>query len=425
MPPLVFGSYQSLCSEVSLQEPATLQWRFNGSNLVDATNSCFYLGWLQASQEGEYSVVATAASGIYFSPPILLTGQYTPPSSAYPNLTVGSADALFGEDISLSANYTRSPSFVQWRFNGADLLGETNATLALLAVITNQAGQYSFTTTNLGGMTTSSVVEVTVRYQAQEFVSNVFSQSVVEGTTARFQAYARSGPPPVYFLQLNGTNVAVPFTYEGCCGPGTGGFSLFDTTVTDAGRYRMIASNDLGSATSAEVTLSVGPAGPLDRWTQRNPLPQSQSLFAVAHGPNQFVAVGGRGTLLTSSDGSNWALQNRRADVALTGVAYGGGLFAAVGAGGTILSSSGGTNWSYRYTAVSTFLNSVTYGAGRFVAVGSAPGLSTLILHSSDAIHWERILLNGFHAQQCVGYGEGRFIAAGASSILVSTDGMN
>lgn len=427
--PFLVGDYRNLSAEVSLPEPATLQWRFHGTNLVDATNLVLFLSPVQLGDAGEYSVVATTISGVYTSPPIVLTVYYVPPSSA---IVHGSPSALVGEDVSLWASFAGSPAFVQWRFNGTNLAGETNRTLALLAVTTNQAGQYSFTATSPAGSTTSSVVTITVNYQPPIFSAHPASQSVVEGTTARFNAYAPAGPPPVYFLELNGTNVAVPFTYEGCCGANSGGFSLFDTTVADAGHYRIIASNSLGVATSTVATLTVTPAGPLDRWTQRNPLPQSQPLFAVAHGTNQFVAVGDRGTILTSPDGSNWALQNRRADVSLNGVAYGGGLFVAVGEGGTILSSSDGTNWSYRYTAPypapsTPLLNSVTYGAGRFVAVGSAPGLglSTLILHSSDGAHWERISLNGFYAQQCVAYGDGRFIAAGASSIMVSTDGLN
>jgi hypothetical protein len=33
-------------------------------------------------------------------------------------------------------------------------------------------------------------------------------------------------------------------------------------------------------------------ADPLDQWTWRNPLPQGNSLFGIAYGNNQFVAVG-------------------------------------------------------------------------------------------------------------------------------------
>ena len=425
VPPLMIGSYQYLCATVSLPEPATPQWRFNGTNLVGATNFCHYLYPLQPGDAGDYTVVATTASGSYTSPPIALTIYYAPPTQAQPLFVIGSSLALVGEDVSLNAAYAGSPSFIQWRFNGVNLPGQTNGSLALLAVTTNQAGLYSFTASNISGLTTSSVVILNVNYQPPIFALYPSSLSVVEGTTARFQAYAQGGPLPEYFLEFNGTNIAVPLTYEGCCGPATSGFSLLDTTFADAGSYRIIASNFLGMATSIVATLTVTPAGPLDRWTQRNPRPQSQPLFAVAHSTNQFVAVGDRGTILTSPDGANWALQNRRADVALYGAAYGGGLFVAVGAGGTILSSSDGTNWAYRYTANQTAWNAVTYADGRFVVVGTAPGFNTLILHSTDGLHWEKIPIGNFFAQLSVAYGNGRFIAVGTFSIMTSTDGTN
>ncbi len=421
VPPLALGIFQRLCAQVS-QPTTTFQWRFNGTNLAGATRTCLDLDPLQPSHAGEYSVVATTTTGIYTSAPISLTVHYAPPRQAFPS----HRDLAFvGEDVGFQAYYSGSPGFIQWRFNGAELPGQTNASLSLLAITTNQAGQYSFTATNQGGATTSSVVTLSVYYSPPVFINQPFSQSLVEGNTARFTSYARGGPPPEYFLEQNGTNVAVPFTYQGCCGQGVGGFSLLDTTLSDAGRYRVVASNAFGTAASAAVSLAVMPAGPLDRWSQRNPLPQSQPLLAVAHSTNQFVAVGERGTILTSTDGSNWALQNRRGDVALNGVAYGGGLWVAVGDGGTILSSSDGTNWSYRFTASATALNAVTYSTGRFVAVGSAPGLSTLIMHSTNGVNWARIPINSFSAEQCVTYGNGLFIAAGSSSILTSPDGTN
>ncbi|MBL9168383.1 MAG: hypothetical protein JNN07_11630 [Verrucomicrobiales bacterium] len=423
-PPFAIGSSQSLCLETSLPEPLSYQWRFNGTDLPEATNSCHFLEPLQAGEAGDYSVVVTSASSVSTSPPIAITVYYAPPTWAQPGFSIGSASSLVGDDVILHASYVGSPSRVQWRFNGMDLPGETNVPMALLSVAPNHAGEYSFTAGNVAGMTTSSVVRLDVSYQAPVFAAQPADQSVVEGAIVRLTARARGGPPPEYFLEQNGTDIAVPFTYDASFND-LGGFNLFDVTAADAGGYRIIASNSFGSATSRVATLTVTPSGPLDRWTRRNPLPQSHPLLAVAHGTNQFVAVGERGTILTSPDGSNWALQSGRADVSLNGVTYGGGLFVAVGGGGTILSSADGTNWAYRYTAAGTFLNGVTHAQGRFVAVGSAPGLSTLLLHSTDGLRWERVPMDGLYAQQCVGYGNGRFIAGGSGSVIVSTDGTN
>lgn len=427
-PPLMVGSDQAFDAEVSL--PSTeflegLQWCFNGNVMAGATNQTLLLNHLDAHDVGEYSVVAYTSSGNYTSPPITLSIYYEAPSHAEPWIMQGSSSALVGTDVRLAADYYGSPSDIQWCLNGEALPGQTNWLLALLAVTTNQAGQYSFIASNVSGMTTSTVVRLTVEYQPPLFVSDPASQSVVEGTTARFQAWALAGPPPVYFLEHNGTNVAVPLTYTPWGGEASGGFSLLDTTIADAGDYRIIATNWLGSATSTVAALTVTVAGPLDRWTRRNPLPQADPIYAIAHGTNQFVAVGDRGTILTSSDGSNWTLQSRRVDLPLNGVAYGDGVFVAVGAGGTILSSSDGTNWAYRFTAADTSFDAVTYGAGRFVAVGSRRWCPTVVMYSTDGVKWEEACLDGYAAGYGVTYGNGLFVAVGGASIMVSIDGKN
>ncbi len=416
------GTCINFSSAVALAVPYTLQWQFNGRALAGENHPWLSRCLLSPNEAGNYALVVSHAAGSYTSAPIELTLYYAPPTNPSPYFLSGREAALVGEDLSLAAAYNGSPGFIQWRFNGATLPGETNRALPLLAVAPNQAGHYSFVVTNLAGAATSSVATVTVSYQSPIFQTQPASQSVVEGTKARMAASAAAGPPPVYFLEHNGVEVAVPFTHEGCCSEG--GFSLIETTLADAGGYRIIASNFLGTAASSVAALTITPAGPLDRWAQRNPRPQSEPLLAVAHGPDQFVAVGARGAILTSSDGTEWALQNRRADVTLNGLAYGAGLFVAVGEGGTVLSSPDGTNWSFRFTAAGTTLRAVTWSAGRFVAVGGAPGVTTLVMHSSDGLSWSRIPLNSFSAGQSVTAGNGVFVAAGSASVLRSPDGI-
>jgi photosystem II stability/assembly factor-like uncharacterized protein len=59
----------------------------------------------------------------------------------------------------------------------------------------------------------------------------------------------------------------------------------------------------------------------------------------VTYGNGLFVAVGARGTILTSSDGANWTKQTSPTDDLLIAVTYGNGIFVAVGRYGTILTS--------------------------------------------------------------------------------------
>ncbi|MBU5615194.1 RCC1 domain-containing protein [Geomonas azotofigens] len=105
-------------------------------------------------------------------------------------------------------------------------------------------------------------------------------------------------------------------------------------------------------------------------------------LYSIAYGNGTFVAVGMKGTILTSVDGNYWSLAHSGTDSILNGVSFGNGAFVAVGEGGTILTSPDGFTWSRVNTGITTnTFNAVTYGAGSFVAVG----FNQLILQSGQA----------------------------------------
>lgn len=74
------------------------------------------------------------------------------------NLTV-----LTGSNALFTVNATGFPApDYRWRFNGTNLPGETNASLLLPAVTTNQAGPYSVAISNSLGAVTSQVAQFTV-----------------------------------------------------------------------------------------------------------------------------------------------------------------------------------------------------------------------------------------------------------------------
>ena len=62
-----------------------------------------------------------------------------------------------------------------------------------------------------------------------------------------------------------------------------------------------------------------------------------------------FIAVGGSGTLLTSSDGTTWTAQTTGTTNALRAVAYdGSSKLVAVGWSGTIITSSDGKTYTFK-----------------------------------------------------------------------------
>ena len=394
--------------------PPNYQWQFNGSDLPGQTNSYIYLNNVATNQSGLYKVIASNVLGST-SAVATLTVNVQPPSFSYlpANTTVLAGGAAYFYAAAIGGP---TPT-LQWSFNGSDLAGQTNFTLSLLNVTTNQGGTYTVVASNSLG-TASASATLTVTVQAPIFSGQPQSVTAVAGSTVDFFAVASAGPPPTYDLQLNGTNTAFLASDYVFAGNTYTHFSILDVTASDAGNYSILASNTFGSATSQVATLTVTPAGPLDRWHRRNPLPQGNELFGVTYGPGQFLAVGDTGAILSSPDGTNWTVQGLRTAAFLNGVTYAAGLFVAVGDLGAILTSADGVSWTPRHYGASTSLSSVAYGNGRFVAVGS------VVTTSTNGTTWETpaAFASGFN---CITFGNGFFVAMTASGqIWASPDGI-
>ena len=147
---------------------------------------------------------------------------------------------------------------------------------------------------------------------------------------------------------------------------------------------RLLLFQQLVSALLAPLIFTeIGRADPLDTWTWRNPLPTGNNLNGITYGNGQFVAVGNLGTILTSTDGTNWIQQQSGTAIGLWGIAYGNGQFVAEGGPGIILTSADGVKWAKHQPGP---VGPIAYGNGQFVAVGgdtvmtSADGVNPLVL---------------------------------------------
>ena len=143
---------------------------------------------------------------------------------------------------------------------------------------------------------------------------------------------------------------------------------------------------------------------------------------------NLFVAVGGSGTILTSSDGVNWTSITSGVSAILYDITYSSelGLFVAVGDDGTILTSLDCVTWTVRTSGISTTLYGITYSddLNLFVTVGG----SGEILTSSDGINWTNRISSVYADLWGIVYSSelNLFVAVGGSgTILTSSDGIN
>lgn len=122
-------------------------------------------------------------------------------------------------------------------------------------------------------------------------------------------------------------------------------------------------------------------------WEWKTPTPQGNTLQAIAHGGDSYVAVADAGTILISDDGASWSVTRAGGpDQALYAIAYGNGVFVAVGEGGAVLRSTDGRTWMQVTSATTTTLRRIAYGSAGFVACG---GLT--LVTSTDGLDWTAI----------------------------------
>lgn len=197
---------------------------------------------------GVYPVTLLAGHGkevITLPATITITSPAVPPQITTPprsQTVVEGSEAVF----SVIASGTE-PLLYQWKKDGTEVAGATNATLTLTGVTSPQAGAYTVTVSNEAGSVTSAPATLTVNVPPA-ITTQPLSQSVKEGVNVHFSVVATGTAPLRYQWQKNGADLA---------GATGATLDLANVRVTDAGDYTVIISNVAGAVTSEIATLSV------------------------------------------------------------------------------------------------------------------------------------------------------------------------
>ncbi len=176
--------------------------------------------------------------------------------------------------------------------------------------------------------------------------------------------------------------------------------------------------------------LAVAPAcsaHPLDVWNAR--FTNSTTLFSVAYGAGNFVAVGSGGMIAHSTNGIDWNAASETVQT-LSDVTYGAGKFIAVGSGGAILTSTNAIDWDDHSPGINLYLQKVVYGNSRFVALGYSISPSfNYSLVSMDGVFWSTNYIASNKPAGIFAYGSvgnGLFVYSEAiQTNLLSTDGIS
>jgi uncharacterized repeat protein (TIGR01451 family) len=226
-------------------EPLQFQWFLNDEAVTGATNASLILTNVQSAQAGIYVVAVSNDFGSVLSDEATLTVLVPPGILTQPNsrTIVQNNNVIFGVTAIGTA-----PFHYQWRKDGLDLEGQTNATLSLPKVQPFHAGAYTVLVSNQAGSILSEPATLTV-LERVSLLSQPVSLTVTQGNTAVFMVTASGEPLLRYLWFQNETNLLA--------GQTNATLTLTDVQSADAGTYQVVVTNLFSSAVSEPVTLTV------------------------------------------------------------------------------------------------------------------------------------------------------------------------
>lgn len=192
----------------------------------------------------------TAGSQIRLTGTALSTNRQPPVIVQSPtNQTVAAGSSA---SFTVGAEGTPELSY-QWRFEGADLAGQTGNSLTLLNVQPTNAGGYSVLVSNAYGTVTSSIATLTVLTYPPAITGQPQDRTVYAGKPATFSVAATGTTPLRYYWSHNATNLLAATTAT---------LTLPNVQSNNVGLYQVIVSNSYGQATSRLAQLTVVPPPP-------------------------------------------------------------------------------------------------------------------------------------------------------------------
>lgn len=380
--------------------PMSFQLLLNGTNVVSTTKialpdatAVFVLTNVQPVDSGVYSVLVSNAYGSALSAEATLIVTDSPPYivvqpvGQQSNITVQAYSTVTMRVIARGSE----PIWYQWRFNGVDIPGATNATLVLTNVTVDKTGYYSVLVSNPFGQTNSakaylSVVQVYVLpYMPSDLpaaLSNVIAIAAGEYHVLALKAdgTVATWPMSYYSLPLL-TNVPARVTNVVAIAAG-GNVSMAlraDGSVIAWGvgptNAPIGVSNVIAIATSGSHCLAVRSNGTVIGWGDNSygkatPPAGLSNVISVAAGYNHSVALKADGTVVLWGSYTNVppGLSN------VIAISAGGSLTMALTADGKVV------GWGYNPAYIPKDLSNVvaisagTYGNLSLKADGTVAG---------------------------------------------------
>jgi hypothetical protein len=164
---------------------------------------------------------------------------------------------------------------------------------------------------------------------------------------------------------------------------------------------------------------------PLSSWGEYSRPAGASAPVAITFGGGVFVAVGGAGTIISSTDGITWTKQTSGTSQNFQTAKFVNGRFFAFGATSAVTSADG-TNWTA--VASSDGQRDITFDGSRYLATVWPPGVpSKYLMISTNLTNWAQASLtlpsNFLKDPEFIGYADGKYLlnvgsSAGAAGSL-------
>jgi hypothetical protein len=247
-----YGSNVTFSVAATGSPEPTYAWMKDGATISGATGR--FLSVPGVTSNAGYSAVVTNSAGSVTSRVATLTVAGQPaaaPVAVAPAFTTepsGSVQVAASTPVTFTAAASGSPTpTYQWRKNGTNISGATQASFTLGSATLDDAGRYSVVASNSVGSIFSSEAELSV-VMAPQFASHPVSQAVTAGDSVTFSAGAIGFPAPSYQWTRNGTDIS---------GASSATLHLSQVTKNDEGSYVLYAWNGFGSTASNGASLLV------------------------------------------------------------------------------------------------------------------------------------------------------------------------
>lgn len=230
--------------------PLSYQWRFNGVNILDATDSEYTIADVASGDAGNYSVIITNNAGAITSSVAALTVSSAPIINVHPI----PATNVVGTSVQFSVGVSGSaPLSYRWQkgtndlSDGPNISGAGSATLTINPLSLSDAASYRVVVTNLAGSATSSGAALTVRALPTITVQPTSRTGYIFSNTT-FTVKATGSSPLTYQWRFNGGTVP---------GATSSSYIKAGLQLTDTGNYLAVVTDMYGSTTSSVAVLTV------------------------------------------------------------------------------------------------------------------------------------------------------------------------